>query len=194
MRSLRGLPYCGIDPSLRATGVAVVKNSVCIATLLIKPRVKLSDGERLAVIFDAVLGALKLYTPALAVIEGYSMMSVHRPFALGEAAGAAKLAAAKAGVLLHIAAPSQLKKFVTGNGSATKEHVRRCLVNMNVASQASLDSLDISDATGLALIAEAVHTESSPRGRRCEAEVIKAVLTPKKKKKRGRGPRGLVNL
>jgi Holliday junction resolvasome RuvABC endonuclease subunit len=177
--------YVGIDPAYLVAGIATVVGGNYTEGQLIQPDPKAEDGDRLADVFWAVVHILNRYKPRLVALEGYSMGSVHKPYSMGEVSGTIKLAVAECGCRLINPAPTQLKLFVAGNGLASKERVRDALLSfgMDVGT-----SLDISDATGLALIAEAVDLGYSPRKRRCEEEVIRSLTRPAKPKPRERMP------
>ena len=179
--SRRQTTFLGIDPSCNGTGIVrwCVKRVELMAHVTPKRK---KGGERLLLIRDAVRACLD-NTVELVAIENYSLGSENKAFLLGEVGGVVRLACAEFGVPYIEVAPTQLKQFATGNGGASKERVRDALEE-NTGFTSKI--LDITDATVLALIAEAVHLGKSPRDRRCEEEVVKRLLNPVRKTPRKR--------
>jgi len=109
----------GLDLSLRKTGVALLWN-LDYETLLIEPPDDLRDGGRLLFIERELRAVVNAYEPNYAVIEGYSYGSPTGQFALGEVGGIARLVLTGNQIPYIIVPPTSLKKYVTGNGNATK--------------------------------------------------------------------------
>jgi crossover junction endodeoxyribonuclease RuvC len=109
----------GLDLSLRKTGVAVIWNSGH-ETFLIEPPEELREGGRLLYIERELRAVVNAYEPNYAVIEGYSYGSLTGQFALGEVGGIARLVLTGNHIPYVIVPPTSLKKYVTGNGNATK--------------------------------------------------------------------------
>jgi Holliday junction resolvasome RuvABC endonuclease subunit len=109
----------GLDLSLRKTGVAVIWNSGH-ETFLIEPPEELREGGRLLYIERELRAVVNAYEPNYAVIEGYSYGSLTGQFALGEVGGIARLVLTGNDIPYVIVPPTSLKKYVTGNGNATK--------------------------------------------------------------------------
>lgn len=113
--------YVGIDASLTATGFAVLdpQGGVVVSSVL---KSKAARGaQRLLWLREAVADVLPLGNLVVAV-EGYSMGSVNRPYAIGEWGGILRLQlleTRRACVL--IVPPSNLKQYATGNGGAKKD-------------------------------------------------------------------------
>lgn len=77
--------------------------------------------ERLCFIRDFLLGFInrdRVFSPELAVIEGYAMGAKTHTHDLGEAGAMLKTAVYEAGIDLLIVPPATLKKFITGSGNS----------------------------------------------------------------------------
>lgn len=109
----------GLDLSLRKTGVALLWN-LDYETLLIEPPDELRDGPRLLYIERELRRLVSAFEPNYAVIEGYSYGSPTGQFALGEVGGIARLVLTGNQIPYIVVPPTSLKKYVTGNGNATK--------------------------------------------------------------------------
>ena len=89
-------------------------------TLRIRPR-KLRDAERLHYISQQIKTFIGDLSIELCVHEAPSYGSIHKEFILGEVLGAIKLTLAELDVNVIGVAPTQLKKYFTGKGTATKD-------------------------------------------------------------------------
>ncbi len=146
----------GIDPGSRITGYGVIRvqgtrtdylDSGCI-------RVKLGDdiclSERLVQIFRGISTVIEQYHPDEVAIERVFMSrNPDSALKLGQARGAAMVAAALAIHPVAEYSPRQIKQAVVGTGGASKEQVQRMLVvllKLNRCPQA-----DAADALAVAL-------------------------------------------
>lgn len=145
---------------------------------------KSRGAERLHGHWEWVRQSLNAFSETLggACIEGPSLDSVHREFDLGEASGVLKAAVYSfSPVELQVVEPARLKKFATGNAMASKEEVLHAVKTVYGLDLGDDD--DRADAYVLARIAWAKDNVSSLT-RRCEAEVVHAILHPAAKPKR----------
>jgi len=174
------LRVAGIDQSANHTGVCVLGVSDQPLLLqLIEPG-RLREEARLAFIRDGLRAALAPWVPTVLVMEGYSHGSVNRKFLLGEIGSIVKLMAHDLGAKLYVAAPTQLKQFVTGRGGATKGDM---IDTANSQWNLNVEDDNLADAYGLARIAREIqHPQSTCR--RQIAVVHKLTSPPKKRKKR----------
>ena len=151
----------GIDQSARSTGICVINCSGDLLNLsLLVPPEKFKEGARLKYIRDSLTQILLSQKDkiTLGVMEGYSYNSVSKKFILGEVGGIIKLLAMDLEFPLYIAAPKQLKKFVTGNHAASKPDVARMIESK---WSVKIDQYDKADAYGLARIGLQVHTSTT---------------------------------
>ena len=89
----------------------------------------LRGGDRLAAIYnwaDSFFPWSHEGVPARAVIEGYAINAQNRPYDLGEVGGIFRLLLTQRFIPYTVVPPALVKKFVTGNGQATKEQVQAC--------------------------------------------------------------------
>lgn len=123
--------YIGIDPSLTRPGLAVLNEDGSLGVVSSLATKKLRGGERLAAIYNWALAHIPDCTDghqtAKSVIEGYAINANNRPFDLGEAGGVLRLALTIRGVAYEVVPPATVKKFITGNGQATKDQVAACI-------------------------------------------------------------------
>jgi crossover junction endodeoxyribonuclease RuvC len=169
----------GIDQSARHTGVCILAKNGDVACLkLIEPK-KLKDQLRLAFIRKELNALLTHYALRAAVMEGYSYNSTNKKFVLGEVGSVTKLAIYDAGAELYIAAPKQLKKFVTGRGSASKESV---IKHIQTVWGVEIIDDNLADAYGLAQIAREIIWSTSTR--RCQLDIVKNIIKKDLKKRK----------
>jgi crossover junction endodeoxyribonuclease RuvC len=179
--------YLGIDQSLQSPGLAIVdEQGKAIQVSHLSVSEKKRGVERLATIVAWVTTNVRLSIAqqgclvAQGCLEGYSVNSSNRPYDLGEISGAIRVALyQELGLVLTVVEPTRLKKFATGKGIATKEEVIHAV---NTEWKASLHQTDEADAYVLAQIAKAMSTQSFTR--RCQAEVVRDLLNPPRKRRR----------
>jgi Holliday junction resolvasome RuvABC endonuclease subunit len=165
----------GIDAALRNTGVAIKAGD---GLHLYSVKSRLRGAKRLADLRDQVYALVVMAKPVLVAIEGYSLGSTGRWFDIGEFGGVLKLLLEDAKIPLIIAAPTQLKKFVSGAGTASKE---RMIEEVTKKYGVMPRDDNQADACGLAMLAYVYLTGDSRV--RTELEVIRDIKNPKKGKK-----------
>jgi Holliday junction resolvasome RuvABC endonuclease subunit len=159
--------FVGVDPSLTNTGVVLIGTDGSVLGAYnskLSPKVpkrSMPDFDllRLDGIARFAVDAITRHTPKCwncrvhVAYEDYSMHSEHRAFALGELGGVLKVALFTAFGHLVTVAPTRLKKFATGTGTATK----KAMVARAATESAHLTSLpraqrtdDVCDAYFLA--------------------------------------------
>lgn len=109
----------GVDQSANHTGVCVLslENTVLLSEL-IEPSTK--GTARLVYLYETLQKMLRPYSSPVGVWESYSMGSVNQPFLLGEVGGIVQVVLASRCARVEKSSPKALKKFVTGNASASK--------------------------------------------------------------------------
>lgn len=114
--------FLGIDASLTGTGLALINDEYKIEKTL-KLTVPHKDIERLFHLENLLLPFIEDSAKIkLVCIEGPSYQSKdHTLFQLGEWAGIIKLNLFKKGIDVIIAAPSQLKKYISGKFESTSK-------------------------------------------------------------------------
>jgi len=164
--------FLGIDPSATGTGLSIVDSTgKCQRVLLIKPA-KLRDCARLAAIHEAINSFVNGTPISLCVMETPAYGAVHKEFILGEVLGAIKLTLTLLGIPVKGAAPTQLKKFLCGSGTASKSD----MVEQANLTGCSSDIEDICDSWSAALVALGIgHSLPSNLVTRARLEVIKQI-------------------
>ncbi len=145
----------GIDPGLVQTGYGLISvNNKKIELLdlgVIKPNVKEIISVRLLTIFEDIKYLISQNKPTVfAIEEVFYGKNVRSLLGLGQARGAAILAAAELGVPIYEYSPRKIKQSLTGNGNAQKEQVQfmvKNILNMSVPPE----PIDASDALAVAL-------------------------------------------
>jgi crossover junction endodeoxyribonuclease RuvC len=130
-----------IDPSLRATGYAILEtasgsNSAARATVgtplkaracgygTIKNKSDLLASSCLVAIHDRLAALIHEHEPDCCAVEGVIFVQSYKTaITLGAARGAAILAAAERGLPIHEYAPRAVKQAVVGRGAADKQQV-----------------------------------------------------------------------
>jgi crossover junction endodeoxyribonuclease RuvC len=120
----------GIDPGTAACGYGIVHVRGGRVTALASGCWTTSARERpelrLRVIFEGVQGLIAAHAPdAVAIEESYVGADARIALSVGQARGAAMVAAATAGVECTEYAPSRVKQSVCGHGHADKGQVQR---------------------------------------------------------------------
>ncbi len=145
----------GIDPGLVQTGYGIISienDSPQIVDFgVVKPDRESSLSARLHTIFEDVSHLIGEYNPSIFSIEDvFYGKNVKSALKLGQARGAAMVAAASAGLSIHEYSAKKIKQAVTGNGNAQKEQVQfmvKTCLNMNELPH----PIDASDALAAAL-------------------------------------------
>ena len=145
----------GIDPGLVQTGYGIItinNNDPQIVDYgVVKPIVKEELAFRLLTIFEDVSEIINMHKPSIFSIEdvfyGKNAKSALR---LGQARGAAMVAAASAGLSIHEYSARKVKQAVTGIGNAHKEQVQ-FMVKATLKMDELPEPIDASDALATAL-------------------------------------------
>lgn len=146
----------GIDPSLRGTGIAVVRFSPpeqprLLFSTTVRNKPALSPAQCLGNIARAVTEALETYRPLCVALEQtVYVQNVKTSLVLGSARGAAIAPAAMLGLEVFEYAPSRLKQAVVGHGRASKEQVA-AMVKSLVQAGRDLLPADEADAAAAAI-------------------------------------------
>lgn len=143
-----------IDPSLRATGYAVLEKTAkglrAIEWGTIKNKTTLLPSGCLVAIRTRVMELIEQHQPECAVVEGVIFVQSHRTaITLGAARGAAIVAAAERGLPIYEYAPRRVKQSVVGRGGAQKDQVAfmvRALLGLT-----ETPSADAADALAIGL-------------------------------------------
>jgi crossover junction endodeoxyribonuclease RuvC len=145
----------GIDPGTIITGIGIVETSGKTITPVYYDVVKLDKyayyPTRLKKIYDALLVCFDEYHPDEFAIEtAFFGKNVQSALKIGQARGVSILAAMNREIPITEYSPKEIKKSVTGNGSASKEQVA-FMVKSILNLRKSPKHLDTSDALAIAL-------------------------------------------
>lgn len=143
----------GIDPGSCFTGYGVIHSEKSQLRYLDSGCIKLGNSpfpERLEKIFMGLQAILNHYKPTEAVIEQvFFHINPNAALKLGQARGAAMVAAALGKLPISEYSARQVKQSVVGYGAANKQqvqHMVRVLLNLN-----SMPQSDAADALALAV-------------------------------------------
>lgn len=154
-RSLADGLILGVDPSLRGTGVAVVETCGKTATLLHSEVFRFPPSWKT----EGCIGEISRRLDRLlqdfpitvaSVEEAIYVQNYRTALTLGAARGSAIAAMVLRGLEIHEYPPLRIKQALVGYGRASKEQVRRTLVQM-VRGATEKISLDESDAIATAV-------------------------------------------
>ncbi|MBI3599948.1 MAG: crossover junction endodeoxyribonuclease RuvC [Nitrospinae bacterium] len=156
----------GIDPGSSITGYGIVDYNSPIPPFnkgggggglsaitwgAIKTSSRHSFPQRLKIIHDSLVEIIKRYSPDVAVIENlFFAENAKSALKLGQARGAAILAAANLSIEVTEYTPLEIKQAVTGYGRADKGQIQdmvAVLLNLDESPQ----PLDASDALAIAI-------------------------------------------
>ena len=138
----------GIDPGSRILGYGVIEASggrlAYVTCGTIRTTVKYSLAWRLNEIFDGLNEVIQTHRPDVAAVEDVFMSSNARSaLKLGQARGAAIVAAMQNGLKVYDYPPRQVKQAVAGYGQAEKVQVQRMVkVLLKLKGSPSADAAD----------------------------------------------------
>lgn len=142
------LRILGIDPGSRITGYGVIEATRTglgfVACGVIKTTTSYPFAVRLNEIFDGINEVVQLHGPAVAAVEDVFMSSNARTaIKLGQARGAAIVAAMQNGLSVSDYSPRSVKQAVAGYGQAEKAQVQQMVkVLLGLKRKPSNDAAD----------------------------------------------------
>ncbi|SDN28831.1 crossover junction endodeoxyribonuclease RuvC [Pseudomonas jinjuensis] len=143
----------GIDPGSRITGYGVVRDTGRGCEYVASGCIRTGAGElrdRLQIVFRGVGEVIRLYGPVTMGIEQVFMArNADSALKLGQARGAAIVAAAEAGLEVAEYTASQVKQAIAGTGGADKQQVQ--MMVMHLLKLLQKPQIDASDALAIAL-------------------------------------------
>lgn len=143
----------GIDPGSRLTGYGVIAQQGNKMEYLGSGCIRLGDGplpERLQKIYDGVSQIITQYQPQLFAIEQVFMArNPDSALKLGQARGAAIVAATNASLPVEEYSARQIKQAVVGQGAATKHQVQQMVTH--ILKLTATPQADAADALAVAL-------------------------------------------
>lgn len=148
--------YLGIDPGLNRTGYALVRRTSTRPLLIeggvIKSSRSASLAERVHEIGQGIREVILEHHPdSMAIEQIFSSRSFPQTAVLmAHARGAALFAAADSALTIMQYAPRQIKKLLTGSGTASKEQVQFA-IQRELRLPKILEPNDVADACAVAL-------------------------------------------
>lgn len=151
----RGAVYLGIDPGLNRTGYALIRRGPRPFLLeggVISSRPKAALAERVREIGEGIRELLEEFSPdAVAIEQVFSMPRNPRTAILmSHARGAILFAVAESRRPVVSYSPRQMKKLLTGSGTASKEQVQLA-IQRELGLPSLLEPNDVADACAIAL-------------------------------------------
>lgn len=151
----------GIDPGSRMTGVGVIQKTPSSLKFLFCETLKTPDKPmpiKLRTIFEGISEIMQTYQPQVVAIESVFMhKNPQSAIKLGQARGAAMVAATMNDAEVFEYSPREIKQAVVGYGGASKEqvqHMIRQLLNL-----AKVPQSDAADALAVAVCHAHSHTK-----------------------------------
>jgi len=140
----------GVDHGLHHTGYGLLSKTnqqiSCLAWGTIDTSPQTPLARRLKTIYDELLAIIQRWTPTVMAIESaIYAQNVRTALLMGQARGAALLAAANVELEIFEYSPKKIKSAVVGNGAATKEQVRFMITRILQMSERDIP-FDASDA------------------------------------------------
>jgi crossover junction endodeoxyribonuclease RuvC len=145
----------GVDPGTLTTGFGVIASTGSKTLLLscgtIKNRAADPMPQRLKRIYEGLCKVISTFQPDQFAIESaFYGKNAQSALKLGHARGVAILAAVERGITTAEYSPREVKKAITGTGTATKEQVQ-FMVRSLVPTRGQTMVFDASDAIAIAL-------------------------------------------
>lgn len=151
----------GIDPGSRTTGYGVIEKQGHHLHYLGSGCIRLSDellANRLNTIFQGVSEIIRQFKPTeFAIEQVFVAHNADSALKLGQARGAAMVAATQAELPVAEYSARQIKQAVVGTGGADKSQVQHMIVSMLKLTKKP--QADAADALGVALCH--AHTQQS---------------------------------
>ncbi len=157
---------CGIDPGLKVAGYALLKTGQSLKILdagVLRFDAKLSLTDRLVTLEQDICSILAEHEPDIVAVEQLYAHYKHPRTAIlmGHARGVILLAAARVGIEVRNYPSTRVKRYLTGNGRASKSQVQQAVQNALELEKLPEPS-DLADALAIAMCCAAevsnVHT------------------------------------
>lgn len=147
---------CGLDPGLSVTGYAVLavrpRQYTVLDAGVCRMERKGDLSRRLSRLYEDVTTVLHEHSPRVVAVEQLYAHYAHPRTAIlmGHARGVILLTAAQSGVEVRGYAATRIKRYLTGNGRATKTQVQRA-IERELGLAKLPEPADVADALAIAL-------------------------------------------
>lgn len=157
----------GIDPGTIKCGYGIIRKNgnsrECLGYGIINVPGKLTMPDKLAFIYNEIENIIKQHRPNECAVEtAFYGKNIQSALKLGYARGTAIIAAVRGGLHISEYSPKEVKKSVTGKGSASKDQVNFMIKTLLNLGNKDIP-LDASDALAIALCASFKSEESTNR-------------------------------
>lgn len=155
MKKEDGLIILGVDPGSNVTGYGLISSYGEKSTLIESGVIELSHNaslpEKLKEIFEGLMKIIKGHQPnQFAIEQAFYSKNARSALIMGEARGAAILAAAKSSIPIGEYSPKEVKCAIVGTGSASKSQVQFMVQKLLKLKEPPQPS-DAADALAVAL-------------------------------------------
>ncbi|MCO6438386.1 MAG: crossover junction endodeoxyribonuclease RuvC [Phycisphaerae bacterium] len=157
---------CGIDPGLGTTGYAVLgsgdgREAVVLDAGVCRMHERDPLAERLFALERDVHGVFEEHRPSVVAVEQLYAHYKHPRTAIlmGHARGVILLAAARLGIPVRSYEATRIKRYLTGNGRASKAQVQRAIM-VTLGLCEPPEPPDVADALAIALCAAGENCET----------------------------------
>ncbi|MBL7191968.1 crossover junction endodeoxyribonuclease RuvC [bacterium] len=145
----------GVDPGTAATGIGIVdyrdRKPFLISYRLVRTNSKKPLPFRLREIYQAVKEEIDKHKPDYVVVEEvFGGKNIQSTLKIGQARGAAIIAAVNANIEVREYSPAEIKMSVVGRGAAAKEQVQYMVKNILGLKEEAIPH-DCADALAAAL-------------------------------------------
>ncbi|MCM8772067.1 MAG: crossover junction endodeoxyribonuclease RuvC [Candidatus Omnitrophica bacterium] len=142
----------GIDPGINKLGYSVIENFKILECGILKPPSKLTFEEKIEFILKNFKKILEKYLPDIVSIEEvYVAKNVKTALNMGILVGGIISVILSYNIKFFLIPPSEIKKMITGKGSATKEQVKFMVENLT--NFYNFKNFEETDATASAISA-----------------------------------------
>jgi crossover junction endodeoxyribonuclease RuvC len=155
MEEKTNITILGVDPGSNVTGYGLINSSgescALIESGIIEMNLKATLPEKLREIFEGLERIIKNHRPHhFAIEQAFYSKNARSALIMGEARGAALLAAAKSSIPIGEYSPKEVKCAIVGTGSASKSQVQ-FMVQKLLKLKELPQPLDAADALAVAL-------------------------------------------
>lgn len=158
---------CGIDPGLGITGYAVIRFNLDQPTVLDAGVCRFDESlaleDRLVLIEADMTAIISKHQPGIVAVEQlYSHYNHPRTAILmGHARGVMLMSAAKLGIEVRSYAATQVKRYITGNGRASKTQMQHA-IQATLGLKSLPEPPDVADALAITLCCASDVFQSKP--------------------------------
>lgn len=151
----------GIDPGIGITGFGLIEADFGRAKALdfgvVRTKVDAPIAERLKELYDSLMQVFKETKPEMVAVEKlFFSKNITTGIVVAEARGVILLVAEQAGVPVYEYTPNEIKKCLTGYGSATKTQIEE-MVRVHLELEKKPKPDDAADALAVAITCSFLH-------------------------------------